>query len=116
MHSADELAGALGANKCLGGLLQGLVSLPRRDGGDAQALGGPAYIKADDVAFVQQIDSWHPTADLGAHHVHEGKHKFELTAAVRAQDTVAARAIEFEDHALVEIARKSLVVVFVGHA
>jgi hypothetical protein len=29
---------------------------------------------------------------------------------------VAARAIEFEDHALVEIARKSLAVVFVGHA
>jgi hypothetical protein len=29
---------------------------------------------------------------------------------------VAARAIESEDHALVEIARKSLAVVFVGHA
>jgi hypothetical protein len=28
---------------------------------------------------------------------------------------VAARAIEFENHALVEIARKSLAVVFVGH-
>jgi hypothetical protein len=29
---------------------------------------------------------------------------------------VATRAIEFEDHALVEIAWKSLAVVFVGHA
>jgi hypothetical protein len=48
--------------------------------------------------------------------VDEGKHKFELAAAVRAQGTMAARAIEFEDHALVEIARKSLAVVFVGHA
>lgn len=90
--------------------------LLRRDGGDAQSLGGPAHIEADNVTFVQQIDSGHPSAYLCPHHVHEGKHKFELAAAVRAQDTVAARAIESEDHALVEIARKSLAVVFVGHA
>ena len=87
-----------------------------RDGGDTQALGGPAHIKADDVAFVQQIDSRHPSADLCAHHVHEGKHKFELAATVRAQDAVAARAVELEDHALVEISGKSFAVVFVGHA
>ena len=95
---------------------RGLERLLRRDGGDAQALGGPAYIEADNVTFVQQVDSRHSSAYLCPHHVHEGKHKFKLAAAMRAQDTVAARAIEFEDHALVEIARKTLAVVFVGHA
>jgi hypothetical protein len=88
---------------------------PRRDGGDTQALGSPADIKAHDVAFVQQIDSRHPSADFCAHDMHEGKNKFELAAAMRAQDTIAARAVELEDHALVEIAGKSFAVVFVSH-
>src|SRR5215469_14544513 len=116
MPSANESAGAAEANRTSERSSQGLARYPRRDGGDAQALGGPAHIKTNNVTFVQQIDSRHPSADLCAHHVHEGKHKFELAAAMRAQDTVAARAVELEDHALVEISRRSFAVVFVGRA
>ena len=116
MPGGNDSAGAARVNRqktCLG---QGSTRWARRDGGDAQALGSPPHVKANDVAFAQEIDARHPSPDLRSHYVDEGKNKFELAAAVRAQDTVAACTVEPEDHALVEIARKSFPVVFVGHA
>ena len=77
---------------------------------DAQSLGGPSDVEADYVAFANQIDSRHRAADSCARDRHERKLKRDLLAAMRSHDAAAARAVELENHPLVEISRKALAV------
>ena len=82
---------------------------------DAQSFGGPADVEADDVAFANQIDSRHRAPDARARDSHERKLERDLFAAMRAHYATAARAVELENHPLVEISRKALAVVIVTH-
>ena len=84
---------------------------------DSQSLGRPPDIEPDDVAFTNQIDSRHRAADARARDRHERKLKRDLLAAMRSHYAAAARAVQLEDHPLVEISRKALAVeiVFAGH-
>jgi hypothetical protein len=77
---------------------------------DAQAFGRPPNIEADDVAFANQIDSRHRAADARARDRHERKLKRDLLAAMRSHYAAAARAVELENHPLVEVSRKALAV------
>src|SRR4029077_11570809 len=90
-------------------------SRARMDGGDAEAFGGPSDVEADDVALANQIDPGHLTADTCAQDRHERKLERDLFAAMRSHYAAAARAIELEDHPLVEIVRKPFAVEFVCH-
>src|SRR6266849_10186444 len=89
--------------------------LPGMDRGDAQSFRGPSDVEADDIAFANQIDPGHIAADSRAQNGHERKFKRDLLAAMRSDHATAARAIELEDHSLVEITGKPLAVEFVGH-
>ncbi len=82
-----------------------------------QSFGGPPNIKPNNVAFANQIDSRHRAADARARDRHERKLKRDLFAAMRSHYAAAARAVELENHPLVEISRKALAVeiVFVRH-
>jgi hypothetical protein len=84
---------------------------------DPQSLGGPSDIETYDVAFADQIDSRHRAADARARDRHERKLKRDLLAAMRSHYAAAARAVELENHPLIEISRKALAVeiVLVGH-
>ena len=82
-----------------------------------QSLGRPPNIEPDNIAFANQINSRHRAADARAGDRHERKLKRDLLAAMRSHYTPAARAVELENHSLVEISRKALAVeiVFAGH-
>ena len=84
---------------------------------DPQSLGRPSHIEPNNVAFANQIDSRHRAADPRARDRHEWKLKRNLLAAMRSHYAAAARAVELENHPLVEISRKALAVeiVLVGH-
>ena len=87
----------------------------RMDGRDAQSFRGPSDVEADDVALANQIDPGHLTADTRAQDRHERKLERDLFAAMRSHYAAAARAIELEDHPLVEIVWKPFAVEFVSH-
>ena len=80
---------------------------------DPQPLRCPPNIKPDDIAFANQIDSRHRAADLRARDGHERKLERDLLAAMRPHYAATARAVELENHPLVEISRKALTVIFV---
>jgi hypothetical protein len=84
---------------------------------DPQSLGRPPNIKPNNVAFANQIDSRHRAANARSRDRHERKLKRDLLAAMRSHYAAAARAVELENHPLVEISRKALAVeiVFVCH-
>ena len=82
---------------------------------DAQPLRGPPNIKPHDVAFANQIDSRHCAADSRAGYRHEWKLEWDLLAAMRTHHAAAARAVELENHPLVEISRKALAVEVITH-
>src|SRR5216683_2741880 len=85
------------------------------DGGDAESLGSPSDVEADYVALANQIDSRHLTADSRAEDRYKRKFERDLFAAMRSHYAAPARAIELEDHPLVEIVRKPFAVEFVCH-
>ena len=87
----------------------------RLDSGDAEAFRGPSDVEADYVALANQIDPRHIAADSRAEDRYERKLKWDLFAAMRSHYAAAARAIELEDHPLVEISRKPFAVEFVCH-
>lgn len=80
-----------------------------------QALGGPSDVEADDIAFANQIDSRHRAAHSCACDRYERKLERDLLAAMRSHYAAAARAVELENHSLVEIARKALAIEIVTH-
>jgi hypothetical protein len=79
----------------------------------AQAFGGPSDVEANDVAFANQIDPRHRAADSRACDGHERKLERDLLAAMRSHYATSARAVELENHPLVEVPWKTLAVVFV---
>ncbi len=81
--------------------------------GDAEAFGGPSDVEADDVALANQINSRHIAADSRAEDRYERKFKRDLFAAMRSHYSAPARAIQLEDHPLVEIVWKPFAVEFV---
>ena len=87
----------------------------RMDVRDAQSLGGPSDVEAYYVAFAYQIDSRHRAADSRTGYRHEWKLERDLLAAMRSHDATAARAVQLENHPLVEISRKALAVEIVTH-
>ena len=85
------------------------------DVSDAQSLGSPSDVEAYYIAFANQIDSRHRAADSRAGYRHEGKLERDLLAAMRSHHAPATRAVELENHPLVEISRKALAVEIVTH-
>ena len=85
------------------------------DGSDAQSLRSPSDVEADDIAFANQIDSRHRAANSRAGYCHEWKLERDLLAAMRSHHATATRAVELENHPLVEISRKALAVEIVTH-
>ena len=81
-----------------------------------QALGGPSDVEADDIAFANQIDSRHRAANSRTRDRYEWKLERDLLAAMRSHHAAAPRAVELENHPLVEISRKALTVEIVTHA
>jgi hypothetical protein len=77
---------------------------------DPQSLGRPSDVEPNNVAFANQIDSRHCAADARARDCHERELKRDLLAAMRSHYATAARAVELENHPLVEISRKALAV------
>src|ERR1700735_476395 len=80
---------------------------------DSQTLGGPSDVKPDDIAFANQIDSRHRAADSSARYRHERKLERDLLAAMGPHYAATARAVELQNHPLVEISWKALTVIFV---
>ena len=85
------------------------------DGSDAQSFGGPSDVEADDIAFANQIDSRHRAADSRTCYRYKRKLERDLLAAMRSHHATATRAVELENHPLVEISRKALAVEIVTH-
>jgi len=87
------------------------------DSRDPQSFGSPSDVEADDIAFANQIDPRHRAADSRTRDSHERKLEQDFLAAMRSHYAAAARAVELENHPLVEISRKARTVeiVFVGH-
>ena len=85
------------------------------DGRDAQSFRGPSDVEADDIAFPNQIDSRHRAPDSAPCHRHKRKLERDLLAAMRSHHATATRAVELENHPLVEISRKALAVEIVTH-
>ena len=85
------------------------------DCGHAQSFGSPSDVEAYYIAFANQIDSRHRAADSRTSYRHEWKLERDLLAAMRSHHATAARAVELENHPLVEISRKALAIEIVTH-
>src|SRR5258708_5571758 len=87
----------------------------RIDRRHAESLRRPSHVEADDIAFIDHLNSRHRAANPGTDYRDEGEFEEDFLAAMRADDAAPARAIELEDHPLIEIAGKAFAVVFIGH-